>query len=249
MAEKEMVDVLVVEDSPTQAEELRLILESRQYSVCLAPNGRNALEQLDRIRPEVVITDILMPEMDGYELCRNIKASEKWKTIPVMLLTALSDPEDVIKGLECKADAFLNKPYDRSYLLSRIQHIILNREIRKTESMQMGVEIIFREKKYFITSDRLQILNLLLSTFEAAVHKNIELEKVNRELKHTLETVKHLRGLLPICSSCKKIRNDSGYWQHVEAYISEHTDVDFTHGICPDCIRRIYPGYQASGKK
>jgi len=65
-----------------------------------------------------------------------------------------------------------------------------------------------------------------------------------RELTDALAQVKTLSGLLPICSACKKIRDDQGYWQQVETYIKKHSDADFTHGICPDCVKRLYPEYQ-----
>ena len=67
--------------------------------------------------------------------------------------------------------------------------------------------------------------------------------KLIHELTGALGNIKTLKGLLPICSSCKKIRDDKGYWQKVESYISEHTEAEFTHGICPDCVRRVYPEY------
>lgn len=71
----------------------------------------------------------------------------------------------------------------------------------------------------------------------------LEREKLIEELRSALATVKCLTGLLPICASCKKIRDDTGYWQQVEIYIAEHSDVNFTHGICPDCIRKLYPEF------
>lgn len=61
-----------------------------------------------------------------------------------------------------------------------------------------------------------------------------------RELQEALANIKTLRGLLPICSSCKRIRDDKGYWNQVEAYIQNHSDVDFTHGICPECMKKLY---------
>jgi hypothetical protein len=64
------------------------------------------------------------------------------------------------------------------------------------------------------------------------------------ELTEALSKVKTLSGLLPICSSCKKIRNDKGYWQQVETYVKEHSDAEFTHGLCPDCVKKLYPEYQ-----
>lgn len=66
-----------------------------------------------------------------------------------------------------------------------------------------------------------------------------------RELQQALEQVRTLRGILPICSSCKKIRDDQGYWTQVEAYVRDHTEAEFSHGICPDCIERLYPEYSA----
>jgi hypothetical protein len=65
-------------------------------------------------------------------------------------------------------------------------------------------------------------------------------EKVE-ELRQALDQIKTLRGIVPICSSCKKIRDDQGYWNQVEVYVSEHTEADFTHSICPDCARKLYP--------
>jgi len=69
----------------------------------------------------------------------------------------------------------------------------------------------------------------------------MQLEKTVVELRKALTKVKTLSGLLPICSSCKKIRDDNGYWNEVEAYIHEHSEVEFSHGICPDCMRKLYP--------
>ena len=70
-----------------------------------------------------------------------------------------------------------------------------------------------------------------------------ERERLIRELQETLSKVKQLSGLLPICSSCKNIRDDEGYWTQVEVYMREHTEIDFTHTICPECTKKIYPEY------
>ena len=61
------------------------------------------------------------------------------------------------------------------------------------------------------------------------------------QLQKTLQEVKTLRGFLPICAHCRKIRQDSGYWQQIEVYVQEHTDAKFTHGLCPDCTHKLYP--------
>jgi two-component system, response regulator PdtaR len=72
----------------------------------------------------------------------------------------------------------------------------------------------------------------------------MELRRLNVELKTALDNVKALKGLLPICAGCKKIRDDKGYWEGVETYIKKHTDVEFSHGLCPDCLTRLYPEYK-----
>ena len=70
----------------------------------------------------------------------------------------------------------------------------------------------------------------------------LQREQVIDELRHALGQVRTLHGLIPICAWCKKIRNDEGYWQQLEAYISEHTEADFSHGMCPDCFKLFTPG-------
>jgi diguanylate cyclase (GGDEF)-like protein/PAS domain S-box-containing protein len=177
------IEILIVEDSPTQAEHLRNILEQNAYHVLIARNGKEALALLNHYRPTLVISDILMPEMDGYELCRLIKADKNLKDIPVILLTALSDPTDVLRALECGASNFITKPYDKKYLLSRIHYILANMELRKSTVVQMGINVFFADHTYFINAERLQILDLLLSTYETAVQENLELIKTRDELK------------------------------------------------------------------
>ena len=181
------VQILVAEDSPTQAEQLKYILEQHGYSVQAACNGQEALACIERRAPTLVISDVIMPRMGGYELCSRIKQAATLRNIPVILLTSLNDPADVVRGLECGADSFIFKPYEEHYLLARISYILANQHLRANEVTQMGVEVFFAGKKFFITSDRLQILNLLLSTYEAAVHKNAELTTAQDELRHLNE--------------------------------------------------------------
>ena len=97
---KDQIEILVVEDSPTQAEELKFILEKRGFKVSVASNGKAALASLRTHKPDIVITDIIMPEMDGYELCRQIGSDPSFADIPVILVTALTDPTNVLRGLE-----------------------------------------------------------------------------------------------------------------------------------------------------
>lgn len=175
-------DVLIVEDSPTQAEKLKFLLEKNDFKVTTAGNGMEALNIISKRKPFFVITDVVMPEMNGYELCRNIKENKKFNDIPVILLTALSDPMDVIKGLECGADNFITKPYEEKYLLSRIRYMLANKLVDEGDEKQVGSEIFFEDTKYHITAQKKQILNLLISTYETAIWKNIELKKIQDEL-------------------------------------------------------------------
>jgi two-component system, sensor histidine kinase and response regulator len=179
---RERCQILIAEDSPTQAELLKYILEEHDFGVVVARNGREAFDSILNFKPTLVITDIAMPEMDGYELCHRVRSDERIADVPVILLTSLSDPEDVFKGLECGADNFISKPYERDYLLARIYNLLDNVHLRNREKMQTSTEVFVGGQKRLITSNRAQVLNLLLSTYEAAVQKNRELAKARDEL-------------------------------------------------------------------
>ena len=179
------VEILIAEDSATQREQLQQLLEERGYKVAVTANGKEALASARRHKPTLIISDVLMPELDGYGLCKAIKSDEKLKDIPIILVTSLSDSQDVIRGLECGADNFVRKPYDGDYLLSRIEYLLMNLELRKNRKMQLTLEIELEGRKHFITADRQQILDLLISTYEQAVHINTELRLREQELTHS----------------------------------------------------------------
>ena len=115
------VHILIAEDSPTQARRLMHILQQRGYQASAATNGREALDMAERLHPALIISDVVMPEIDGYSLTRLIKGRPDLAAIPVILVTTMSDPQDVIRGLECGADCFILKPYDEEHLIGRIQ--------------------------------------------------------------------------------------------------------------------------------
>jgi signal transduction histidine kinase len=183
MEKENALEVLIVEDSPTQAEKLRYILESNGYRVYAATNGMEALNLLKEIKPFIVISDIIMPEMDGYELCRRIRTDERIKDIPVILLTSLADPKDVIHGLASGANNFITKPYDEDILISRIRHLQANVALRESYDAKKGLQVFFSGEHYFITAEPLQVLDLLLSTYENAFHQNRELMRTRSELR------------------------------------------------------------------
>ena len=176
------VEILIAEDSPTQAEQLQNLLEGHGYRVMVAANGRKALEALRRRKPSLVISDIVMPEMNGYELCQAIKSDAALKDVPVILVTTLSDVLDIMKGLECGADNFIRKPYEEKYLLARVDYLLMNQEMRKSQKMQMGMEIHLGGQRHFITAERQQIVDLLISVYEEAIHLNEELKVRQSEL-------------------------------------------------------------------
>ncbi len=182
-------EILIAEDSQTQAEQLFHYLNTRGYAVTVTRNGKQALASALQSKPGMIITDVVMPEMDGYTLCREIKCLAALRDVPVVLLTSLSRPQDIVKGLECGADSFIRKPYDDKYLVSRVEYILTNVELRKTERLQVGVQVHFGGQSHFITAEKQQILDLLISTYEGAVQINEELEAKQRELQEAKETL------------------------------------------------------------
>jgi PAS domain S-box-containing protein len=202
----EAVNILIAEDSPTQSAQLVRLLERNEYAVRAARNGREGLEMLEREPAALVITDVVMPELDGYGFCKAIKEDARWKQIPVILVTTLVDAEDVIKGLECGADNFIRKPYDERYLLSRIDYLLMNVRIRKSVRLQVGVEINLGGQRYFITSERQQILDLLISTYEQAIQINNDLKVRERELGRANQV---LHGLYRIAKGLNQAQNES----------------------------------------
>jgi two-component system, sensor histidine kinase and response regulator len=177
----EEFEILIVEDSPTQAERLRRLIQSKAYRVRVAANGRLALGLLREHRPHLVLSDIIMPELNGYDLCRAIKADEDLRDIPVILVTALNDVKDIIRGIECGADNFIRKPYSEDYLLSRISHMLVNQKLRETPGSD-GIALYLGDQKHFIHAGRQQILDLLISTYEQAVQVNSELQARERQV-------------------------------------------------------------------
>jgi PAS domain S-box-containing protein len=189
---KAKIDILVVEDSPIQAEILRRTLTQYGYTVNIAHHGAHALEIVHERPPTLILSDIAMPVMDGYAMCQALKSDPVFQDIPIILLTALSDPEDIIRGLNAKADNYLTKPYNDDMLLTRIEHLLANHELRKDAKIQFGVEIFFAGKKHLIDSDRRQILDLLISTFEDAVQQNRQLVQRTQALQASEERYRAL---------------------------------------------------------
>jgi signal transduction histidine kinase/CheY-like chemotaxis protein len=182
-----MTRLLIVEDSATQAEALRFTLESAGFEVAVARDGQRALALCAAEHFDMVLSDVNMPYMSGFELCTKLKSSPTLRQLPVILLTSRSDPLAILRGLECGADNFITKPYEDQYLLERVRSILDAR--RRDRRLQVGVEVTFLGRQFVITSDKEQILDLLVSTFEEVVRSNRELESRTVELNLILENI------------------------------------------------------------
>jgi PAS domain S-box-containing protein len=177
------VRILVAEDSPTQALRLQYLLEQQGFEVVVRENGRLALAEARACAPAMVISDVIMPELDGYGLCRALKADSELAAIPVLLVTTMSNPEDVLLGLQAGADGFVPKPYDDAFLIGRVTSMLQQRERGQGQRGDTGVEVSFGGQQHFITAGRTQILNLLLSTYEAAIQRNEALRRSEDQLR------------------------------------------------------------------
>lgn len=212
--------ILIVDDSLDNRLLLQTILKSAGYTdVLMAASAREVLSRLgvddgENAAPtgaedfDLILMDFMMPEMDGPEACRRIKSVERLRDIPIIVVTAKTEPMDLQVAFDSGAMDYITKPVSKVSLLARVASALnLKREMdtRKARERELA-------------------------------EKNLDLEQALRE-------VKVLRGFIPICASCKKIRDDKGYWQQIETYIQERSDALFSHGICKDCMKKLYPDF------
>ena len=190
--------VLVADDHDVNRKLLRTLLNAEGYEVLEAADGTQALAVLQNARqPMVGLIDWEMPEMEGTEVCKETRKLQFSPPIYLILLTVRDSKQDIVAGLQCGANDYITKPFDKTELLARVR---------------IGKQMV--ELQQTLT------------------------ERV-AELREALASVKQLGGLLPICSYCKKIRDDHNYWQQVESYVGEHSDAKFSHSICPQCYEDI----------
>lgn len=196
---KRTAKILIVDDEPINVMIANKILQKNGYETITASNGQRALDITFSESVDLILLDIMMPVMSGFEVCSKLQDDEKTKDIPVIFLTAVTDKESIVKGFDAGGKDYLTKPFNTPELLARVK-------------AHAGLKLARDKQQHLI-----------------------------EELKKALSEVKTLSGLLPIYSHCKKIRDDSGYWQGVEHYIAARSDTQFSHGICPDCMRQFYP--------
>jgi PAS domain S-box-containing protein len=182
-------EILIVEDEPVQALKLQLILEEHGYSCSVARSGEEALEVMEQTFPTLVISDVVMAGIDGYELCRRIRSDARFRVIRVTLLTSLAEPDDVITGLASGADNFLSKPTDVAELLVCVDRALNIPPL--SGSVPAPLAIRFDGKEYAIPSTREQILNFFLSAYESAIQKTHELGRAHAALLEQAESLEH----------------------------------------------------------
>ncbi|MBF0462643.1 MAG: response regulator, partial [Magnetococcales bacterium] len=204
-----MADILIVEDSSTQALRLSYLLEGQDHIVRRATDGQDALRLIGERLPEMVISDITMPVMNGFALCTHLKSDPKTRQIPVLLLTNLSDPNDLIYGLNAKADSYVTKPYDDQSLLARVRVCLQNAQQSTYDRFveDAPLEIHFGGRRHRITATREQILQIFLTTYENSLlqtrsleKQQIAMEQLNEKLTESLEGLQaseeQFRGLV-----------------------------------------------------
>jgi sigma-B regulation protein RsbU (phosphoserine phosphatase) len=201
------VSILYVEDEALTRAVFARILGRKVRNLFQAENGEEGLELFKKHRPDIVISDVKMPVMDGIEMSRKIKSLDS--NVKIILTTAHSDASVLLNSIDAGIDKYILKPVDVDVLFSAMENcartVMLERKIQE---------------------------------------QNKEKDELISRLQDALDNIKKLSGLLPICSSCKKIRDDKGYWNQIEQYIAEHSEAEFSHGICPDCVRKLYPQYK-----
>src|SRR3990170_1987726 len=121
--------ILCVDDEPLNLMVLEGVLVPKEYEVIRADSGKMALAIVKKQKIDIVLLDVMMPEMNGYELCRKIKDDEKYRNIPVVMITSLSSKDDRIRGIEAGADDFISKPFDHGEILARIKMLLKIKEL------------------------------------------------------------------------------------------------------------------------
>lgn len=191
--------ILVVDDNSDNLRLLAGILTGRNYKIRLAPNGERALATISKEIPDLILLDIMMPVVDGIEVCKRLKQDRTTVGIPIIFISALNETIDKVKAFSVGGVDYITKPFKSEEVLARVQTHLALRSLQR------------------------------------------EMEKKNAELHKALDEIKVLRGFIPICASCKRIRNDKGYWEQIESYISSHSEAKFSHGCCEECAKKLYP--------
>lgn len=170
--------ILIVEDSAVQAELLRRTIKAAGYATLIARSGAEGLAAATAAHPAAVISDIAMPGMDGYEMCKRLRQDPTLRAMPVILLTKLSESTDVIRGINAGASYYVTKPYDGHYLLSRLKALLAEPFTGDDATIRTTVEI--EGQHYEVNADARRLLTLLISTYSNSVLQYRELASIKR---------------------------------------------------------------------
>jgi DNA-binding response OmpR family regulator len=192
--------ILAVDDEPLNLQLISSVLKDK-YEIYTALNGHDAISQLKEHMPDLILLDVMMPDISGFDVCKIIKANALFADIPVIFLTALDTLQGSLQGLELGGIDYLTKPINLELLKLRVRNHIESKE--RNDLVKQQRDLLAQQKE---------------------------------ELEAALARVNQLEGIIPICSYCKKIRDDQKSWHQLEKYISEHSEAVFSHGVCPDCL-------------
>jgi response regulator RpfG family c-di-GMP phosphodiesterase len=176
------VEILIVEDSPLEAEMLRRCLDKAGYRITLTKNGEEGLLAARARCPALVVSDINMPVMNGYDLCRRIKYDEVLWNIPVILLTSLSEPENIIQAINAGTDSYITKPFVEANLLECVKSLLAT-PIRWRRAKEQRIEVVeYNGKRCAISGGGQQILSLMLSVYGNSLAQNHDLMHIQTQL-------------------------------------------------------------------
>lgn len=139
--------ILVAEDERKILNLLQLYLEKNNYQVITAQNGIEALEKIKKFDPDLLVLDIVMPEMNGHEVCKKIRKDKKYKDIPIIYLSSLTEKQSIVSSLELGGDDYLTKPFDPNELIARINAILRRITGRQVTSEKQIEELTYQEQK------------------------------------------------------------------------------------------------------
>ncbi|MEJ2696301.1 MAG: response regulator [Candidatus Sulfobium sp.] len=193
---------------------------------------------------DVVISDYVMPRFGGLEALGLLK--ESGQDLPFIIVSGKIGEDIAVGAMKAGAHDYILKG-NLARLVPAIERELKDAETRRQrrladEALKKAYEDL--EVKVAERTVELKEANeALREEIERRTAIQQEREILIDELQHALAEVKTLSGLLPICAACKKIRDDTGYWRQIEEYISRHSEAEFTHGICPECAKKLYPEY------
>lgn len=191
---------------------------------------------------DVVISDYVMPGFSGLDALKLLK--ESGLDLPFIIVSGKIGEDIAVGAMKAGAHDYIVKG-NLARLVPAIERELRDAETRRQrrkadEALLRAYEQLETKVKER-TAELSEANDALKNEIAQRTIAEKEREKLIGELRHALAEVKTLSGLLPICASCKKIRDDTGYWNQIEEYICRHSDAEFTHGLCPDCAKRLYP--------